>query len=113
MTRPAKLRHGLAETVARAVVKLEAEGMKRPPLAGPSRTFRLTHGHVPVYVNMHAPDGAPRDIEAARAFLADRPYAGLLVYRGTARERHVFEYDPRKLDGQGLAGAVSTKKRGG
>ena len=98
MTRYINPRNSTRDRVNRRARQLEAEGrIQRRVLRGPSRPFKLTPGFAPVYVNMRAPDGTSRDTDAARAFLAERPYAALLVYRGVARERHVFEYDPRGM----------------
>lgn len=77
---------------------LETEGrIAKTERQSPARRFELTPGWQPVYVGMRDPNDKPRDRDEAERFLADRPYAALLVYKGTARSMHVFEYDPKEM----------------
>jgi hypothetical protein len=100
MTRPGSTatRNTLRDLVNRRARELEKEGrIAKTERVSPARTFRLTPGWQPVYVKVHDPEGKPRDQQAALAFLAGRPYAHLLVYKGVSRGMHVCEFDPKAL----------------
>lgn len=100
MTRPGSIsaRNSLCDQVKRRARVLAAEGrIAKTERQSPARAFKLTPGWETIYVHVRDPDGKPRDREAAERYLAERPYAALLVYKGTARNMHVFEYDPARL----------------
>lgn len=70
----ARLRNGIAEQAARGANKLEAEGMKRPPLSGPGTIRTRRSGYVLWRVRQFV-DGQRRTREDAARTFAHQPWA--------------------------------------